>query len=499
MSLECLYKDIEYCRFRTDKSEEYTCEANLIVPDTKGDIAKVLSVKSLPVISDTKTEQDRILISGTIKFSVIYLSEDETESISTITTSVPFSHIITASGITEEFISLVSLCSSNCAYSLINSRRLKVTSFVKFISKSYKNTRLKALSQAKGAETKQQSIPFFAARVVSNKNITVTATTELPPGSYPICEILNATSTIADSDQKVLNNKLIVKGNITTDILYKHANGISDASVSVPFTEIVEADGMAAGFDSKISISVSDCLITPSTDISGENRMLDITFVLSVTILSFTKEENLVITDIYIPRSTVKLNTDTVISSDPLHLICEDDLIKETISLSQGQPSIYKILDIICSLGEFSLNGNSSSSILEVTILYLSDDNSVNTFSSRIPISHKFTGDNISNPTGLMKHFTYNISGSDKVDIRMNLQFCADIYKTEKTAVFTSCSQEDAPLKARPSIIVSFVKHGDSLWDIAKKYNIPLSALASANALDENAILTIGEKLIIPR
>ena len=43
-----------------------------------------------------------------------------------------------------------------------------------------------------------------------------------------------------------------------------------------------------------------------------------------------------------------------------------------------------------------------------------------------------------------------------------------------------------------------FVKDGDTLWDIAKKYRVKTDRIISANGLDGENGIKQGEKLIIP-
>jgi LysM repeat protein len=42
------------------------------------------------------------------------------------------------------------------------------------------------------------------------------------------------------------------------------------------------------------------------------------------------------------------------------------------------------------------------------------------------------------------------------------------------------------------------IKKGDTIWDIADDYNVPVDAILRYNGLDENSILDIGDEIIIP-
>lgn len=56
----------------------------------------------------------------------------------------------------------------------------------------------------------------------------------------------------------------------------------------------------------------------------------------------------------------------------------------------------------------------------------------------------------------------------------------------------------DASSTNTPSEKIHSVTKGDSLWKIAKQYNVSLNELLQANALGRDSILSIGQEIIIP-
>ena len=71
MSIDYSYKDIEWCQRVFNKSEECFCDAGIIVPDSMDDIAKVLCVKALPSVTDSKCENGRVTVSGQVKITFL--------------------------------------------------------------------------------------------------------------------------------------------------------------------------------------------------------------------------------------------------------------------------------------------------------------------------------------------------------------------------------------------------------------------------------------------
>lgn len=500
MALECSYKDIEWCNSTFHKSDECYCDGNIIVPDSMEDIAKILSVKAYPSITDTRTEAGRIALSGQVRFNVLYIGE-ESSRICSLTITSPFSHVINAPNVTDDNISTASVDCFTTTHSLINSRRMKATASIRFCATSYKNSRMKALCDASGAQTVKKETSLSAAKVICTKNIVVTASSDLPAGKEAIETILRHDAHIADSDFKILNNKAIVKGNILASILYLSGDNIIDASVTVPFTEVVEAEGLAPSYETTLNLAVSDCSIKPDTDLSGDYKMLDCDFVLTAQILSFTKETVTTVSDLYLPGGSIKTDSGSLSATTLAADMHEEEFFKDTITLPSDLPALYRIVALDHNLTDFTLSDSTLSATAEITILYLSGENrtSVNTYTAKVPVTHQFASHSPIKATSKLKHIGYAITGEKSLEVRLGIDFAFSEAASSDFNVFTLCEEAPYTPEKRPSIVVSFVSPGDTLWDIAKKYNIAVSHLASANALDENALLTVGEKLIIPR
>ncbi|MBR5535699.1 MAG: DUF3794 domain-containing protein [Clostridia bacterium] len=500
MSLDYSYKDIEWTQTLFNKSDECFTEGNIIIPDSMDDIAKIISIKAHPTVSDAKCENGRININGQIKISLIYIGENETGKIYTLNVPCPFSHTIVSNDITDEFLTLVTPVCCNVSHTIINTRRLKTTCALRFYASSYKNNRIKALSSAEGAQTICSEQNLYAARAICTKNIIITDNVEIGAGKNAITSILKHTVKITDKDFKVLNNKIIVKGNLNVSVLYCSEDSVNDAIVTLPFTEVIEAEGVSPSLTANVTLSVSDCEIRPDTDLSGEYKMLDINAVLSVNVRAFCQENIQTVTDIYLPGGALKSSFMPLKIQKDAASIAEEEFFKESITLPKGAPVISRVIDADCRIGEITLSDSAASATAEITFMYLSpSSSSLNTHTAKIPLAHKFNSDSVTNIIGEVNHIGYAITSDDTLEIRLSVIFTALCNNYEEINIITDCIEEEYIPPKRPSVIVSFVNRGDTLWSIAKKHNISLSSLATANAMDENAVLTVGEKLIIPR
>ena len=49
------------------------------------------------------------------------------------------------------------------------------------------------------------------------------------------------------------------------------------------------------------------------------------------------------------------------------------------------------------------------------------------------------------------------------------------------------------------SIVVYFVKPGDTLWNIAKKFKSTIKAISTVNGIEDENKIDIGQQLFIPK
>ena len=57
---------------------------------------------------------------------------------------------------------------------------------------------------------------------------------------------------------------------------------------------------------------------------------------------------------------------------------------------------------------------------------------------------------------------------------------------------------EEKPVAKKASVTIYVVNKGDTLWNLAKKYNTTIDSLVKINELEGNENITAGQKLIIP-
>src|SRR5690242_15278522 len=94
MSLELVKEMIKVNQVIGTDSSQAIIENDIIVPDTKPDIARILILDGEPCVNSTDILQDKILINGMINLKILYISDDEVNNIKSINTSINFAHTL---------------------------------------------------------------------------------------------------------------------------------------------------------------------------------------------------------------------------------------------------------------------------------------------------------------------------------------------------------------------------------------------------------------------
>ncbi|MCD8049363.1 MAG: DUF3794 domain-containing protein [Clostridia bacterium] len=500
-NINCSYKDLAHSECFADKTEKTTCDCDMIVPDAQSDAAKVISADAHARISRCEYASGRVTISGSVTFNILYISDEENPRVCSVTKSAPFTHVSLCESSDENVVCIASAAVSSVSFSLVNGRRIKASCDLTLSISCFKNMRDNILTSLDGAECLKREITLTALKTAARKEISLNETLDLPAGKGAIGEILRSFVSVSNYEAKPLHNKLMLKGSLLASILYLSDGNLNTASVEIPFTEVVDAEGLAPGGSLKTDLSIADCEILPETDLSGEYKMINAAVVLSVLVLSTESETCEVVTDAYLPHGALKCEC-AKIRLNGAQCEPEEEFIKENLSLNSSNPPLSRVFDMSCRLSEPNCDENGMiNGFVEVTILYLSSDpsNPLASFSGKIPYTHKSSCKSISSVKASLNHSSYTISSQNELEVRLSLLFTITPANCETINVFTSVEEDAFTPSDRPSITISFVSDCDTLWSVAKKHNISLSDLISANALSENQPLKKGEKLLIPR
>ena len=91
------------------------------------------------------------------------------------------------------------------------------------------------------------------------------------------------------------------------------------------------------------------------------------------------------------------------------------------------------------------------------------------------------------------------IVSDGNIEANITMQFNIGISKTEKISIIDDLEVKECRQNNIYSMIIYFVKPGDTLWKIAKKFRSTVEDIARVNEIEDENKIYVGQQLYIPK
>ena len=485
-----------------------SAEGESIVPDVKKDIAEIVLTESRSFIEKTEIQKNRVIFTGVSEFTVLYLAEDSS-ALNSLTVKIPFNHIRESEGVNpdDKFTEHYETIHSECT--LLNSRKISLKSIISVNFMSYSDISLPVATKISSSEAEVKSEDAAFSRIVSavEECFTVSDFLEIPPSAEPIDSILLSRASVKDTSFKTVTGKAVIKGTLSVFQLYLSEEGtLSHMQHDLPFTEIIDVPDLTEDDCPDFSFTIKSFSAESSAEEkAGRGFYVTADILFNATV--FITERLSVISDSYIPGIDVSLASSLCKKCEILKTENLSLSIKSALSLPPEIPETNllcpveaKITDLNADVenGKITVTGT-----IEAKMLFIAEEtSSVLAHIHHIPFSEVYDSP-VKTPCifikGKITHTDYSFANQSKLDLRCFAELSITLSEnTDSFRIINAVNVGDPINPERPSIIIYFVKSGDTLWDIAKKYNTTKEKIISANALENEDILNAGMRLLIP-
>ncbi|MBE7051265.1 MAG: DUF3794 domain-containing protein [Ruminococcaceae bacterium] len=509
--MEFTKSPVSVCEYKKTLRTKTNLEADVIVPDTRPDIVRVLNVKALADVNECYMRKDKVIFSGKTKFTILYVGEGDMNKIYSIEYSLPFNHQADMPGADENTVPR-SLCNvSDTSFDVRNSRKLSVGATLDLCVDAYRGSDIDAISgTGENSDIPSKSKEYNFDILVASENFEINLSDSLTlPVTEDNCEIFDIDIRPDVSDIKTVNNKAIVKGNANISVFYSSDGEISTYETESAFTEIVDINAMQAqqSVISSFEVADSSCSTVPSD--SGVR--LDVDFKLKGNLSAYENKDFIFASDIYSPDYSYN------VKSRKVHLLhiekCNpfETTVKDTISLSNSDAQISKIHYMDAMVSCLSVNKDETCINLkgnvENVVIYTDEENCLNRkkhttpFEMQIPCLSKDLNSSIDAFVSLVSH-SFALASSREIQTRVVVKANAKLTLMEEVNIITDFSvDQTTPIRknSQAGIVVFYPTKGTDIWAVAKKYNTTCEEIIKINSLDPSCS-TLGDKpVLIPK
>lgn len=507
--MELKTSTISLCEQYAKNKTQAVADGDVIVPDIKPDILKILQVDAESCVTDHFIENGRLNICGRVDYKILYVPDRANEKIKSISASMEFRQPVDACSAPADAVSLVSAAVDRVEFNAVNSRKLRLRAV---ISIDYEICRIAERELCTGiedesAEIKKKAITIESACNISEHEFSVKELLEVPSGQSSVNELLKTDVRISDTEYKTVSGKVIVKGNIAVCILYTDNDfEIRYIDAEVPFTEVLDASGVGEDTICDIDYSIDGVMCTIEPDSDGDMRLADVVADIRASIRAHESEEIELLEDCYVPYRATSCEREELTLNETASAPSGQYTIREVIDFTSKMPELSSVYNIVASpviiktelqRGKLLVEGR-----VEAYVLYLTDSPENPVYSIKKDIKFSYMLDCETQTDGLraevkptVKHISYNLSSGGSIELRCILMIESKLLKDNMVSNITRIDSEECG--KRNGIIIYFAEEGDDIWSVSKRYGVPCSTVMKFNSTEDGK-LTKGTRLFIP-
>ena len=448
----------------------------------------------------------KIKIDGTIDSNIIYLADSGDETIRGLNSNIDFSEFLDVESKVEEADIDVNIVLKNMECDVLNGRKINLKAIIEVNVRIYSNNGVSILKEIKGVKGIQKLNKIVQLNSMVGKNTTNANAKEniILNSEEKILEILKKEVRIINKDFKISYNKIVAKSELSVKILYLTEEGkISYVEKVIPIMGFIDMENITEENICELKYCIKNILIKLN---NTEENSIYLEVETEISCYSYQTKDIELIQDVFTPFSNIEYKQKTIKAMVGLQNISDNYVMKEQITNSEiSNGRVYNV-STNANINNIKILG--SKAIYEgeaiVNILYESvETTQIDKKEFRFPINYEI------NILEGMKEENLDIivdvekcdilAENENVGLNIGLNINTKMFKTIELNIIDELEEKELEEKEEHSIIIYFVKAGDTLWNIAKRYKSTVENIKQINNIEDEDKIEVNQQLFIPR
>ncbi len=482
----------------------------IIVSDRSPDITRIVRSFGNVFVTDKEAREGKVSITGNVKGVVLYIAEGE-RCIRKIDVSMPFFHIFDADGVTPDSKLNIRAHLRSFDVREVNPRKIAVRANIDISYRAFERAERTLCCGVKDGEeygicTRKRELYGYSPIIMRDKSFSVSDDIELSGAAMEMSSILLGEASLSLNETKIIGNKSILKGIADISYVYETEDGaINCDEYELPFSQILDIDGMEETHDLEVELSVSGVDFDPQYDASGKARYMTVSITADAIAMVYEKYEDMVLDDVY----STKFGTDVKYNSltSTRYITREEKRVPVTETVQTGS-GVKKVLDVAVSVFQPVRRREAErefiSSDAQVTVMYIGEDDLVYSASRRIPIvcPLELSENHTYEASSKIRGRGYSVGAGNEINVRFFTDF--DITETESQAVSAiseiSVDTENLRQGERiPGVTVKRASRECDVWSLAKEHGATVEEICIANNISDSEYIAEGRMILIPK
>ncbi len=513
--MELIKRNIHMDRLKCKASTQITLEDDVNISDARPDASSLIMDRGNVIIEEVKVTQDHVMVKGKLEVTVVYLVDGAGGDVASMEALLPLEEQIYVEGIESTDTADVSWEIEDLQVSLINSRKLGVQSLLVLFAQCRElcdeETAVDIVGNAP-LEFRKKTLDVAALAFHKKDIFRVKEEVEIP-GSFPnIFSLIFWNITPVGIDYKIAADKINIQGEMKAFFLYRgegEEEEICHYETTFPFAGSVDCMGAAEGMIPEIRYRAETKDVAVRPDFDGEERVITLECCLNLDICIYEEEKIDILSDVY---SVVNEIMVTEKEADFRRLFSRNTgkmKLSEHFAAKAGA-QMTKILHTAGSLQiteqMLTEEGIVISGYVNLQIMYESakEEERYGMIKETLPFRHVMEAEYGRNHDLMpvqadVEQITATILDGEEVDVKCVLFFRGNVYTRWKEKMIEQIAEKELDsnkMAALPGIAIYMVGEGESLWDIGKRYYVPIAALKQTNELSSDEV-KCGDRILI--
>ena len=487
---------INMYRKKLSNSKEIEVKQDLIVPDSKQDLLKILDGNFYCYFSKVEVQNGKIKANGNIDLYISYISSNE-ETLG-LQTTFNFDDSLENNIIAEKMNLEYNIKVSKYDIKIVNERKISVSVTLKVFYDVYGVDSVEIYNDFNEIEDVQLNSKKIKINSLIGMNSNVASLKEeiKTDGADIISDILNVDTKISNKEVKISYNKILSKADLVVKIIYLTKDGrVQKVQEKFPVMSFIELENVKEENICSTDYQIRNILLKIN---NGDDNSITVQMEYEICCKAFESKEQEIVSDLY----SLKYDTEFDLKEiEFLNDISEKDEktvdIDEKIKLENAK----KVIDVYgkSKILKNTISNNMSNIEGEIELkIYYEEENKLglSVQTSAVPFICKVQAQN--EFASSFEDIEFELNGGELL-IKGRVKILDDNLKKNKINIVQSVTKKEILNKEDYGIIVYNIKQNDTLWDISKKFRVKQENIINSNDLEEPYTLKTGEKMYIIR
>lgn len=390
---------------------------------------------------------------------------------------------------------------------IINGRKINVKATLQFEMTVYSNENvdiIKKLNNIKDVQVLESNLNVnsLVGEGCSKANAKDTIVIE---NIDNLAEILKVDLSIVNKDIKISYNKVLGKADILVKMMYlTEDNRIKVVENKIPVMGFVDIENIDDSNICDMKYKLKNMLIKPNP---VEEHSIYVEIEVELYVRVYENKEVNIIQDLYSPSECLAFNqrcVNTMSNKCELKDMCN---IREKVMLPEIQGSeLYDvetkpvILSKNIAKGRVMYEGE-----IELNFVFASNNMAgIQVKQMRLPFNFNVDSASISQNMNIdtqievvNQDFVVGMDG--QIETKIDLEFSLNMSNTIKINIIDEVNIDETRDRQIYSMVIYFVKPGDTLWAIAKKFRSTVKDIVRVNNIEDANKIYPGQQLFIPK